>query len=146
MALARGWRGVLRTRARGWFGAQAWGRDEGTWGGFCLMKAWRPVKVEVTMRLRQGPEFESRDSVPVKVWRLIAEECDPGTDAAGGVVEDAVLAAAHALGRVVPEALRALVDEACGELGAEGADPVKRHDDALAAVVAELTLEVQLAR
>ena len=111
-----------------------------------MVKAWRPVKAEVTRRLRLGPKFDSRDSVPVKARRLVAEECDPGTDAAGGVVEDAVLAAAHALGRAVPEALGALVDEACGELGAEGADPIKRHDDAIAAVVAELTLEVQLAR
>jgi hypothetical protein len=91
-------------------------------------------------------KFESRGSVPVEVRGLIAEERYPGTDAAGGVVEDTVLTAAHALRRAIPEALGALVDEACGKLGAEGADPVKRHHDAAAAVVAELALEVQLAR
>ena len=95
---------------------------------------------------RLGLKFQSRGSVPVKVWRLIAEERDPRADAAGGVVEDAVLAASHALRRAVPEALGALVNEARGKLGAQGADPVLWHEDAVAAVVAELTLEVQLAR
>ena len=84
--------------------------------------------------------------MPVEVRRLITEDCDPGPGAPRGVVEDAVLAAAHALWRAVPEALGALVDEARGKLGAEGADPGERHHDAVAAVLAELTLEVQLAR
>ena len=84
--------------------------------------------------------------MPVEVRRLITEDCDPGPGASRGVVDYAVLAAAHALWRAVPEALGALVDEARGKLRAEGADPGERHHDAVAAVVAELALEVQLAR
>ena len=38
--------------------------------------------------------------------------------------------------------LGALVDEARGELGAECAQPRERHQDAVAAAVAELALEV----
>ena len=84
--------------------------------------------------------------MPAKLRRLLAEDREPRSDAAGGVVDDAVLAAAHARGRVVPEALGEFVDEALCLLGAQRTDVGERHDDAVAAVVAEVVLEVQLAR
>ena len=51
----------------------------------------------------------------MQVRRLLSEEREPRADAAGGVVEDAVLAAAHARRGMVPEALLGLAVE--GEWG-----------------------------
>eukprot|EP00964_Phaeocystis_antarctica_P001405 scaffold736_cov63-Phaeocystis_antarctica.AAC.1 len=83
---------------------------------------------------------------PVDIRRRLAEEREPRTDAAGGVVDDAIGCAAHVSRRDVPEALGSLVDEADGLLAAERTDVRERHQDAGAAAVAELVLEVQLTR
>jgi len=58
----------------------------------------------------------------MELRRLLSEEREPRADAASGVVEDAVLAATQARGRVVPKALGAPVDEARDELRGERAD------------------------
>eukprot|EP00964_Phaeocystis_antarctica_P008261 scaffold4450_cov56-Phaeocystis_antarctica.AAC.1 len=83
---------------------------------------------------------------PGDIRRRFAKEREPRTDAAGGVVDDAIGSAAHVSWRDVPEALSALVDEAYGLLPAERADVRERHQDAGAAAVAELVFEVQLPR
>ena len=88
----------------------------------------------------------SRDGSPLERRRLIAKEREPRANAPGGVVEDAVLAAAHAPWRDVPEALGALVGEARGKLIADDADLCNGNQDAVLAGIAELVLEVQLAR
>eukprot|EP00964_Phaeocystis_antarctica_P030668 scaffold17336_cov58-Phaeocystis_antarctica.AAC.6 len=105
-----------------------------------------PVVRHIQPGWRRKVRVRSRDGLPLERRRLLAEEREPRADAAGGVVEDAVLAASHALRRVVPEAFGALVGKARGELIAEGADLGEGHQDAVLAVVAELVLEVQLAR
>ena len=65
-------------------------------------------------KARVGSLVQSRGGLPIEVERrLVAEEREPRANAAGGVVNDAVLAAAHVRWGVVPEALGALVDEAC---------------------------------
>ena len=87
--------------------------------------------------------------LPLQLGRLKAEDREPRADAAGGVVDDATLAAAQALRCRVPEALGALVDEACCLRRAQRARTVKRHKDEVvgrAAVVAELVLEVRATR
>ena len=53
----------------------------------------------------------SRDGLPLERRWLVAEEREPRADAAGGVIEDAVLAAAHARRGMVPEALLGLALE-----------------------------------
>ena len=69
-------------------------------------------------KARVGSLVQSRGGLPIEVERrLVAEEREPRANAAGGVVNDAVLAAAHARGRPIPEALGALVDEARRQLG-----------------------------
>ena len=65
-------------------------------------------------------------------------------DAANCIVDDAVVAAAHARRSMVPDPLGALVDKARRQLGAERADPRERHHDTVAAPLAELGLEVHL--
>ena len=52
--------------------------------------------------------------LPVQLRRLEAEEREPRADAAGGVVEDAVLAATHTRRGMVPEALLWLAVEVWG--------------------------------
>ena len=79
----------------------------------------------------------------MEVRRLLAEEREPRADAAVGVVEDTVLSTARSRQRVVPEAARALADEAGSLLGAERAHPGERHPDAVAAPLAELALEAR---
>ena len=76
----------------------------------------------------------------MEMRRLLAEEREPRADAAVRVVENTVFAATHPGRCVVPEAVRALADEARRLLGAESADPGERHPDAVAAPLAELAL------
>ena len=87
--------------------------------------------------------------MPAKLRRLLAEDREPRSDAAGGVVDDATLPTTHANWGVVPKALGAPVDEARTLRRAERARTGERHQDEVvgrAAVVAELVLEVGATR
>eukprot|EP00964_Phaeocystis_antarctica_P102157 scaffold67549_cov64-Phaeocystis_antarctica.AAC.2 len=113
-------------------------------GGSAVRSAARPLgDAEAQVAFVGGPLLWYR---PVDIRRRLAEQREPRTDAAGGVVDDAIGSAAHVSRRNVPEALSALVDEAYGLLPAERANVRERHQDAGAAAVAELVLEVQLPR
>eukprot|EP00964_Phaeocystis_antarctica_P005463 scaffold2984_cov65-Phaeocystis_antarctica.AAC.1 len=109
------------------------------------MPTSRPLgDAEAQVAFVGGPLLGYHQTVDIR--RRLAEEREPRTDAAGGVVDDAIGSAAHVSRRDVPEALSALVDEADSLLPAERADVRERHQDAGAATVAELILEVQLPR